>query len=119
MLRFVVGFVISLALVAPVTAAEEKTEKQKIEALIKHIDELKDAKFIRNGAEHDAKAAAKFMRVKWERADSEIKTARDFIDKLATTSSTSGKPYLIRLKDGKDQKLGEYLTAELKKIEKK
>jgi len=118
MLRSGIGLVIAAVMVAPIASVEEKLEKQKIEALLKHIDELKDAKFIRNGTEHDAKAAAKYLRIKWERSDSQVKTARDFIEKVATTSSTSGKPYLIRLKDGKDQNLGEYLTAELKKIEK-
>lgn len=99
-------------------SADEATEKKKIEALIKHIEEVKDAKFVRNGRENEPKKWAAYMRVKWDRAEAEVKTAKDFIDKCASTSSVSGKPYLVKFKDGKEQKLGDFLTAELKKLEK-
>ena len=108
----------ALVALSGVAAAEDKPEAKKIEALLTHIEKL-DAKFIRNGDEHDAKRAAEFLRVKWERADSDIKSASDFIEKLATKSSTSGKPYMIKFKDGKEVKSGEYLKDELKKIEAK
>ncbi|MFL5328280.1 MAG: DUF5329 family protein [Gemmataceae bacterium] len=112
-------FSVGLLCIAPATAkADEMPEKKKIEALIKHIEGLKDAKFIRNDQEHDAKTAAGFLRSKWERNDAQIKTAREFIDKIASTSSTTGKPYLIRFKDGKEYQSGIYLLDELKKIEK-
>jgi hypothetical protein len=102
-----------------VQAAEKpKTEKQKIEALIKHVEELKDAKFVRNDTEYDAKTAARFLRGKWEANEDEIKTAKDFVEKAASVSSTTGKPYLIRFKEGKEVKSGEYLLDELKKLEK-
>jgi len=93
------------------------SEKEKIEALIKHIEGLKDAKFVRNNTEYDAKAAATFLRGKWDNAK-DVKTAKDFIDKCATKSSTTGKDYLIRMKDGKEKKSADYLKDELKKIEK-
>jgi hypothetical protein len=95
------------------------SEKEKIEALIKHVETLSNAKFVRNDTEYDAKTAAKFMRGKWRAKSDGIATARDFIEKAASVSSTSGKPYLIRFKDGKEVKSGEYLLAELKKIEAK
>ena len=38
---------------------------------------MKVAKFIRNGSEHDGKAAAEHMRRKWKSAEREIKTARE------------------------------------------
>jgi hypothetical protein len=115
---------VGLALVLLTTripaSAQEKptTEKQKIEALIKHVEEMKDAKFVRNGTEYDAKAAAKFLRGKWEANAATIKTAKDFIEKAASVSTTTGKPYLIRPKSGQEMKSGEYLLAELKKLEK-
>ena len=89
-------------------------EKAKIERLISHLESMTDAKFVRNGSEYDAKSAAKFLRKKWESKDEEIKTAKDFITKAASVSSTSGKPYLIRFKDGKEVKCGDYLTSQLK-----
>ncbi len=95
-----------------------QSEKEKIEALIKHIGDLKDAVFIRNGSDYDSKAAAKFLKGRWESKQKEIKTATEFIEKMASVSSTSGKPYAIRFKDGKETKCGEYLKVELKKLEK-
>jgi hypothetical protein len=92
-------------------------EKQKIEALIKQVGDLKDAKFVRNGSTHDVSAAVRFLRGKWEANDADVKTARDFIDKVASASGTTGKPYLIRFKDGREIKSRDFLLAELKKLE--
>lgn len=96
---------------------EERTERQKIEALIRHIEEMKDAKFVRNGTEYDAKTAGEFLRSKWKSQRKDIRTARDFIEKAATKSSVSGKPYLIRKKDGVETKSADYLLLELEKLE--
>jgi len=99
------------------SAEKPLAEKDKIQALIKTLEDLKDATFIRNGSDYDAKAAAKFLRGKWQSREKEIKTAADFIDKVATVSSTSGKPYVIRFKGAREVKCGEYLKEELKKLE--
>ena len=93
------------------------SEKQKIEALIKHVANLKDATFVRNGATYNADSAATFLRRKWEANGSEVKTARDFIDKVASFSGTSGKPYLIRFKDGAEIQSRDFLLAQLKKLD--
>lgn len=92
-------------------------ERQKIESLIKQVGEIKDAKFIRNGSTYELATAVRFLRGKWDANDSAVKTARDFIDKVASASGTSGKPYLIRFKDGREIKTREYLLAELQKLE--
>ena len=94
------------------------SEKEKIEALIQHVEGLKDAVFVRNGSDYDAKTAARFLRGKWDK-ESDVKTARDFIEKVASVSSTSKKPYLIRFKDGKEVKSGDYLSRELDNLEKR
>ena len=92
-------------------------EKQKIEALIKQVANLKDAKFVRNGSAYNADSAATFLRRKWEANESEVKTARDFIDKVASFSGTSGRPYLIRFKDGGEIKSRDFLLAQLKNLD--
>lgn len=98
-------------------AADEpaKTEAQKIERLIEHVGKLGKAKFVRNDVEYDAAAAEKFLRAKWKSMGTDIKTAAEFIEKIATKSSTTGKPYLIRFPDGKERNSGEYLAEQLKK----
>ena len=93
------------------------SEKQKIEALIKQVGDLKDAKFVRNGSTYEPATAVRFLRGKWDANKAEVKTVRDFIDKVATKSGTSGKPYLMRYSDGKEIPSREFLLAELKKLE--
>ena len=93
-------------------------EKQKIELLIKHVAALKDVKFVRNGSTYNPDTAATFLRSKWQANESQIKTARDFIEKIASFSGTSGKDYLIRFKDGSEMKSRDYLAEDLQKIEK-
>jgi Family of unknown function (DUF5329) len=85
--------------------------------LIQRVENLKDAKFVRNGKEYDAKTAGKFLKGKWDANTAKIKTAQDFIEIAATKSTTSGKPYLIRSADGTEIPSAEFLTTELKAIE--
>ena len=92
-------------------------ERQKIESLIKQVGDLKDAKFIRNGSTYEVSSAVRFLRGKWDANATEVKSARDFIDKVASASSTSGKSYLIRFKDGHEIESREFLLAELQKLE--
>lgn len=93
------------------------SEKQKIEALIEHVGNLKDAKVVRNGWSYEPATAVRFLRGKWAAHDAEVMTARDFIDKVASVSGTSGKPYLIRFRDGRELSSREFLLSELSKIE--
>lgn len=115
-LRTVFACLISLAAILPSHAEPAAAEKAKIESLISHLENLKDATFIRNGSDYDAKSAAKFLRGKWQANDKDIQTATDFIAKAATLSSTTGKPYLIRFKNGTQTKCSDYLTARLKEL---
>jgi Family of unknown function (DUF5329) len=94
------------------------SEKQKIELLIKRVAGLKDVKFVRNGSTYNPDTAATFLRSKWQANESHVKTARDFIEKVASFSETSGKDYLIRFKDGSEVKSRDYLLGDLQRIEK-
>lgn len=112
------GFILAFGL-ASLARAEllPASEKEKIEALIKQVAHLNDAQFVRNGSAYSADSAATFLRLKWQANASEVSTARDFIDKVASFSGTSGKPYLIRFKDGVEIKSRDFLLAQLKKLE--
>ncbi len=83
------------------TKPVQLTEKQKIEYLIKSIETLDGAQFWRNEEYHTPKAAGEHLRLKLKNADNKIKTAKQFIDNLATKSSMSGQVYKIKFKDGK------------------
>lgn len=91
------------------------TEQQKIENLIAFIAK-QDGVFIRNGSEYTPAQAAEHLRMKWRKAGGAIKTADDFIEKLASSSSMSGKPYQIKFKNGQVLNVGILLKAELKRM---
>jgi len=116
LLEAVLSLLLLISVPAAVTSAPAD-ETQKIEVLIQHVNDLRDATFIRNGSTYNSKSAATFLRRKWQANQSEVKTARDFVDRVASISGTSGKPYLIRFKDGKEVPSREFLLAKLKSIE--
>ena len=91
-------------------------ERKQIEALIEHIGALKEAKFIRNGSSYEPLTAVRFLRGKWNANLDKVKSARDFIDHVASISGTTGEPYLIRFKDGKVIHSRDFLLALLSKI---
>ncbi|WP_243384409.1 DUF5329 domain-containing protein [Geothrix alkalitolerans] len=92
-------------------------EAQKIEALIQAVAALQGAVFIRNGSEHTPAQAAEHLRLKWRNAGKRVKTAPEFIQYCATGSSMSGKPYEIRLTDGRTVLSRDWLWTELKRME--
>src|SRR4029079_18266122 len=85
-------------LVGSLAHAAPQGETQKIEALIALVAGLDDAVFVRNGKGYDCREAAKHMRDKWKWKQDEMKSARDFIRVVASTSSQSGEPYWIQFK---------------------
>jgi hypothetical protein len=99
------------------TESEEMTEREKIERLLKAVESAEGDVFIRNDARHSAKDAAEHLRSKWNAAGDEIKTADDFIDKVASKSSLSGEPYRVRLADGEEVLASDYLRDKLRAIE--
>ena len=109
----ITAFVI-LALFSGAVSAQDNVEKKKIEFLISSVENLKGAKFIRNGSEYDGKKAAEHLRMKLQNA-LVVQTADDFIRLCASKSSITGKPYMIRLSDGKTIKSEEYFREKLKK----
>jgi hypothetical protein len=110
----VTAFVI-LALFSVAVSAQENIEKKKIEFLLSSVENLKGAVFIRNGSEHsDGKAAAAHLRMKLKTAGGRVKTADDFIRLCASQSFLTGKPYMIRLPNGKTIKSEEYFREKLK-----
>ena len=92
--------VILLLLPAVHVCAGNLSEAARIQYLLASVEALEGAKFIRNGSEHDARAAADHLRLKLKAAGSKVKTAEDFIKFCASRSSMTGEPYLIRLADG-------------------
>jgi hypothetical protein len=71
--------------------------KSEIAALFKALEQS-NCEFNRNGSWYDAKKASEHLRKKYEYLDGKgmVTTAESFIEGAASTSSRSGKPYLVR-----------------------
>ena len=107
--------IVILALFSGAISAQDNIEKKKIEFLLSSVENLKGAKFIRNGLEYnDGKAAAAHLRMKLQKAGGYVQTADDFIRLCASKSFLTGKPYMIRSSDGKTIKAEEYFRKKLK-----
>lgn len=117
MRAFLVLALLGLMLPREARAAVPPTETAKIDALLGSIGALPDAVFVRNGRDYDAATAEKFLRAKWDRRRADIATAREFIAKIASVSSTIGQPYRIRFKDGREVLSGEFLGDRLAALE--
>ena len=59
--------------------------------------------FVRNGDEHGPQAAKDHLSLKRRRGKRYFSSAEEFIDRLASKSSWSGKPYYIRCEDEEQQ----------------
>lgn len=103
-----------LSLTAISSYARDAVEADKIQYLIKSVQELQGVKFIRNGIEYDPAEAADHLRFKLKQAGSRVKTAEDFIRLCASKSYVSGKEYILRFPDGKTITAEAYFNRLLK-----
>lgn len=102
---------------APVSAAPSAAVPAvTIDRLLEDL-QRSGAVFIREGEAFDATRAASHLRDKWKRAP-EITTPEDFIERIASRSSTTGRPYRVRLPDGTESEAGPWLRARLEALRK-
>jgi hypothetical protein len=108
--------VAALASMMPAAAIADDSEIE-IEHLITTVGES-GCTFIRNGSRHDAEDAASHMRLKYRRGKRYANTAELFIERLASKSSFSGKPYAIECPGSEAVPSGDWLTARLQEFRK-
>ena len=92
-------------------------EQKEIDLLIDAIEQS-DLIFIRNGIEYSTGEAAIHIRNKFEAVGPKVSTVDAFIDKVASRSSLSGKPYLVKTPDGRTIKASDWLRRKAKDLEK-
>jgi len=114
MVKLLITFVV-LVLCAAAAGGQVDVERSKIEYLISSVEGLQGTKFIRNGVAYDGKEAAAHLRMKLKRAGPRVRTAEDFIRVCASKSYLSGRPYSIKLPNGKEIMAEEFFTKALKK----
>ena len=76
------------------TRAADPEVELEINRLLEKVAES-GCDFERNGSIHSSTDAASHLALKYERGERYVDTAEDFIDRLATKSSWSGKPYWV------------------------
>ena len=116
MKRIFVTAILIIVFFPVVASAQDNAERRKIEFLISSVENLKGAKFIRNGSGHDGKEAADHLRMKLQKAGGKVQTVDDFIRLCASKSSMSGKPYMIRSSDGKTINSEQFFREKLKEF---
>ena len=108
-----------LALLLPglaMAAEPSPAVTQEIAHLFSHL-KSSDCQFNRNGSWYSTADAAAHLEKKYAyllRKDL-VSSSEDFIQRAATESSMSGKPYLVKCGAGKAVQSGPWFKAELKK----
>ena len=103
---------------AGAAAKRPPAEQKKIDWLIDQVGQSK-ATFIRNGTGYDAAKAVSHLKFKLFMAGSRVQTVKDFVEGVASSSSETGKPYLIRLPGASaPTPMHEWLTAKLAEYDK-
>ena len=101
-------------LLATAIFADESTSSLEIQYLIDAIGDS-NCVFIRNGKRHSAKEARRHIRSKYSRAKRYASTAELFIERLASKSSVSKKPYWMECPGDEPMRSGDWLEAELER----
>ena len=109
---------LALALLAGLARAEMSTlEAARVERLIQYVAGQQQLQFVRNGTAYSCKDAALFLRGKLDKMGGHVTTAAQFIEQIASRSSTSGQAYLIRYPDGHTLPAAQFLGDELRRID--
>ena len=111
--RVLAGFVLcALPLVA--TSA---TMDEEIDALLDAVGSS-ECLFVRNGKEYDVDAAVSHLQLKRKNGGRYFKTTEEFIERIASKSSFSGKPYEIHCAEVPPQSASDWFSDRLEEIRK-
>lgn len=108
---------VCIALCILTAGAHADTASEEIGYLIESIGQSGCA-FVRNGKNHSAPDAADHLRLKYRRGKAYANSAEQFISRLASKSSMSGKLYYMKCDGEENQKTGEWLTERLEAFRK-
>jgi Family of unknown function (DUF5329) len=117
-MKAIVAVLCALALAWPAWAADMTPAAQKEIAQLLERIETSNCSFNRNGSWYGPQDARKHLQRKLDYMVERkmLGSAEDFIADAATSSSMSGKPYLIRCGSGEATPSADWLRAELRRI---
>ena len=107
---FLTSLLVALLVIAQPARAESMDDE--IDFLLETVANS-GCTFIRNGREHDADDARDHLQTKRRRGKRYFDTTEEFIERLASKSSMSGKPYSIRCGDADAVPAGDWFMARL------
>ena len=87
-----------MALVCSAALGDDHAE-DKIDTEVRHLLDFvgsSNCTFVRNGAEYGAEEARRHLKMKYGYVRRRLRSTEEFIDKVATQSSLSGKQYAVR-----------------------
>lgn len=110
--------VIALFLALPAAAKLNAWQEARINAMLDALAQQKELTFVRNGDAHTCEEAVSHLRLKLGNTRNRINTAEQFIDKVASSSSITGKPYIVKIPEKNDENAKPYLHALLAETDK-
>ncbi len=105
----------AVLLTAAIASGLDPQSKSEVEELISFV-QTSGVRFIRNGTVYSGAEGADHLRDKLARAGDRVKTTDDFITGIASKSSLSGKPYVVKFADGRTQPTGDWLHEHLAEV---
>ncbi len=109
-MRVIVAFALLICLLSPGARADEAPTE--IDYLLSTTGSS-DCTFIRNGKRHSAQDAEAHLRMKYRRGKRHAPTSEKFIERLASKSSMSKKPYYIECTGEERIAFGQWLMQRL------
>ena len=108
------ALVLLVSTVSSLAWADEHTVAGEVNHLINAVSES-GCDFVRNGKTHTADEAVGHLQMKAKRGKRYYDTADEFIDRIASKSSWTGKPYMIQCADKPAATAADWFTNVLSK----
>ena len=112
--RFVATLILSSLMLKSLSGKSADSTEREVRLLIDAIA-ASHCDFNRNGRQHTAEEAAAHLELKYARAGKHIDSADEFITQLASSSSFTGKPYLMNC-EGSTLPAGDWMIEALEQI---
>jgi hypothetical protein len=119
--RNIIIVAITTVLAATMVLAEDARPQKDTDETIAYLLAFvakSDCTFIRNGQSYTGKQASDHLKSKYQYFKGKIATPEDFIRLAATKSILSGKPYIVRTKEGKVLRCDEWMKQLLEEYRK-
>lgn len=111
-IALILSAIAALLSVAVPGFADDNNVEAEIEYLLTAVGDSGCA-FLRNGAKHRSDDAEAHLRLKYQRGRRYASTTEAFIERLASASSITRRPYLIACEGAEPVPTGDWLTVRL------